>query len=513
MFVFHRLRNAFDHIPLRWRLALVSFGLLAVLLAALGVVISVEVERELLLNQANSLTSSAMVAIKPFTHGGANQYQASDPQQVAYTLVNELQGPDLASATYSTSGQLMYASPQHDFGPSPVTLSQSQIQSYLANPHPAPYLLVQGPYGERQLVVLLEIRYDPSQQVVELLQVNSPTEAIDAAVSQLRLLVGIGIAVALGLAAALTVPLMNTVLRPLVTMERTSRRIAEGDLSLRLRPPAADDEVGRLARSFNNMVAHLESAFNRQKRFVSDVSHELRTPITALNGGIEMLLLGADAGDPEASRRLLRGMYAETDRMRHLVEDLLTLTRVDEGHLDLRKQPIDMAQLLRDVGESGERLTRDHIITYDVRPDVPPVLGDPERLKQVLLNLLENAAKYTPPGGRITLAARPDGPNRVALDVRDTGSGIPADALPHVFERFYRADPSRTRNPNKAGGSGLGLAIAKSLIEAQGGAISIASTVGEGTTVTVHVPAAPPASAPARPQPAPTPTGEAKTPV
>src|SRR5258707_6883916 len=161
-----------------------------------------------------------------------------------------------------------------------------------------------------------------------LLQLSIPTTALDQAVSTTRLYLFLGLLVALGLAAALILPLINLALRPLVEMEKVSSRIAAGALELRLAEPPARDEIGRMARAFNDMVARLEAAFARQKRFVADVSHELRTPLTGLSGSLEMLLLGADDGDAAIARRLLSGMYTEVERMQRLVADLLALTHL-----------------------------------------------------------------------------------------------------------------------------------------------------------------------------------------
>jgi two-component system OmpR family sensor kinase len=288
----------------------------------------------------------------------------------------------------------------------------------------------------------------------------------------------------------LTISLIRAALRPLVEMERASQRIAQGALSLRLEEPPTNDEIGRLARSFNSMVAQLEQAFNQQKQFVADVSHELRTPLTALGGGLEMLLLGADRGDPEASRRLVRGMYAEVERMNRLTQDLLTLTRLDEGRAELALETVDPQSLLETACEQAEHLAQGQEISFAIAPATPRVRADADRLRQVLLNILDNAIKHTPATGAIRLSARPAGA-MVEIEARDTGAGIPAEALPYVFERFYRADPARARASQRSGGTGLGLAIAKGLIEAQGGTISVASEVGVGTTVTIRLPAAP----------------------
>lgn len=259
---------------------------------------------------------------------------------------------------------------------------------------------------------------------------------------------------------------------------------------MRINPPLTNDEIGRLAISFNSMVAQLEAAFRRQKQFVADASHELRTPLTALSGSLEMLLIGADQGDTEAARRLTHGMYAEVQRMHRLVEDLLVLTRLDEGKIVLREDSIQVDSVLQTVYDQAQHLARGQELRCQVDEGLPPVRADKDRLQQVLLNIVENALKFTPPDGKVELLAFRDEQNAIVIEVRDTGQGIPPEAVPHVFERFYRADPSRSRQPQHSGGSGLGLAIAKELIEAQGGAITITSVQGEGTTVAIRFPAA-----------------------
>jgi two-component system OmpR family sensor kinase len=235
------------------------------------------------------------------------------------------------------------------------------------------------------------------------------------------------------------------------------------------------------------MVAQLEAAFKNQKQFVADVSHELRTPLAALSGSLEMLLIGADRGDIEASRRLARNMYAEVQRMHRLVEDLLALTRLDEGKIILRKDTINVHTVIDKVYDQAQQLAHGQEIRKEIAPDTPLVCADSDRLQQVLLNVMDNALKFTPIDGQVEIMARKEGQTATIIEVRDTGKGIPAEALPHVFGRFYRADPARSRLPQRVSGNGLGLAIAKELIEAQGGAISIRSTPGQGTTVIIQL--------------------------
>ncbi|HEX6820263.1 MAG TPA: HAMP domain-containing sensor histidine kinase [Ktedonobacterales bacterium] len=508
-----RLLRLGARLPIRWRLALLTFGLLALLLAALGAIVSLSEERTLLANQANALRQDAALfagalhnSDLSFAHHGDSHPPSSTPLSGDQTalltaLANQLTGPNTRGVLYGPSGSLLVTgsdpvgSPPGDdrreFGPASVSLDDAIIQAAVRDtPAVDAYALAKDDNDQIQLVVMLPIEQISTQTTVAVLQISTPASPIISAVQTTRLVLGVGIAIALLIAAAVMFPLLSAGLRPLVAMERTSERIAAGALSLRLEEPPTHDEIGRFARSFNLMVAQLEAAFKRQKQFVADVSHELRTPLTSLGGGLEMLMLGANRGDAEAAHRLTRGMYREVERMQRLVEDLLTLTHLDEGRLIVHVESVAVGPLLAEVAEQAGRVAGDRRIEAQAPPDVPPVLADPDRLRQVILNLVDNAIKYTPDDGTIRLTAQASGARHVEIQVRDTGVGIPADALPHVFERFYRADASRARSQRGGGGSGLGLSIAKSMIEAQGGVISIASEPDAGTTVRLRFPRA-----------------------
>ena len=490
------VRRRLASLPLRWRLALASFALLAVLLGSIGVLVSVTATNALLANQSAAIHNEAKLALSgpggrfiSFVPPDATPPPAGDPTvEVALRapyLVSQLAGAETRAAVILPDGTLIAASQASSVAPAAVEIRSNQITQALTTAQSATsYQLINDQAGQRQLVVMLPLVQNG--HTVALLVLDTPTAPLDGSIATINLILIVGIVIALLIAAALMLPLVNTALRPLIAMERTTRQIADGALSLRLDEPATNDEIGRLARAFNSMVARLELAFSRQKRFVADVSHELRTPLTALGGGLEMLMLGADQGNPETSSRLIRGMYAETERMRRLVEDLLTLTRLDEGRAHIRIQRLDAGALLRDLGEQARALAKGQTVAVEVPEGLPSVAADPDRLRQVLLNLVDNALKFTPDGGSVTLSAAPDDAGAfVMLAVRDTGVGVAAEALPHVFERFYRADQARARTDSRSGGSGLGLAIARSLVEAQGGQIDIASTEGAGTTVRV----------------------------
>lgn len=270
------LREFGRRLPIRWRLALVSFGLLALLLSSLGVLISLTEEQTLLTNSANALHDEAQLAIAAGKgHALALVKPGVKPPLVgnppldfgtrAMSLVQQLVGASISASILSADGTVI-ASPNNLLVPSSVTLSTAAVSQVLTLPQNAnAYMLASDSTGQRQLVVLLPLVQ--GQNTVALLQLSTPTAPIDRSVTTTRLILALGILGALGLAAALTLPLVGAALRPLIVMERTSRRIADGELSLRLEVPPTSDEIGRLAASFNSMVARLEAAFARQKQF------------------------------------------------------------------------------------------------------------------------------------------------------------------------------------------------------------------------------------------------------
>ncbi|WP_298819850.1 ATP-binding protein [Chloroflexus sp.] len=228
-----------------------------------------------------------------------------------------------------------------------------------------------------------------------------------------------------------------------------------------------------------------EEAWSRQLRFIASASHELRAPLTLIRASAEVALRGAEDDD---QRALLRDVLSESDHMRRLVDDLLTLSRLDSGSLALQRQPVALADLLTDIQRQVALLGNEHGVQITLGPVRGTALADPDRLRQILLILLDNAIRYTPSGGAITITAEPVG-KQVRISVRDTGCGIAPEHLPRIFERFYRADQARNRSDNTTN-AGLGLSIAKGLVDAHGGAIGVESVVHVGTTVWFTLPAA-----------------------
>ncbi len=255
-----------------------------------------------------------------------------------------------------------------------------------------------------------------------------------------------------------------------------SRHVADGDYSFRVEERGAP-EVRSLARAFNGMAARLQTTDARRRDLLADVTHELRTPLTVVQGNLEGMLDGVYPAD-EAR---LKSILDETQVLSRLVDDLRTLALAESGALQLKREPVDLAVLIGETVTGFRSGAEAAGISLDARPgdDIPLLDLDPERIRQVLTNLLSNAMRYTPRGGKIEIRCRVDSTN-VTIEIADSGAGIPAEELPHVFERFYKSRDS--------GGMGLGLAIAKNLVEAHGGTITAESQPGRGTTVRINLP-------------------------
>jgi heavy metal sensor kinase len=322
-------------------------------------------------------------------------------------------------------------------------------------------------------------------RVVAVIQVARSEAEVEGALDQLRVLLQALVPLALLVAGSVGLFLAGRALDPIDRITRTAAAIGAEDLSRRLPSEVSrtPDEVGRLAATFNHMLDRLERAFQRQRQFTADASHELRTPLTLLMTQLDVAL--ARPRDAEEYRRTLVALREDAARMQRLVRALLVLARADAGQNPPPRQSIDLGELARQALEDLKALAdeRDIQLRLDAQPEVI-VCGDDARLTQLIVNLVENGIEHTPAGGSVTVrvAIEPNGDTAV-LQVRDTGSGIAQEHLPHVFERFYRADPARS-----TGGLGLGLSICLSIAEAHGGHIGVESRRGVGSTFTVTLP-------------------------
>jgi heavy metal sensor kinase len=322
-------------------------------------------------------------------------------------------------------------------------------------------------------------------KMVGLVQVGSSLEVVEEALDQLLLILLIAVPAALLVASTGGLFLANKALRPVDEITQIARQIGSGDLSQRIRIRRANDELGRLASTFNEMIAKLEESFRQVKRFTADASHELKTPLTILRGEVEVGLKRKRA--LKEYQRILVSNLEEVNRMSRIVEDLLTLSRADMGELTMEREEIELSSLAREVWEDLQIMAQEKGIQLKFTDDgFTMVEGDPLYLRQLILNLTENGLKYTPPGGKVELNVKGDRDHGlVSLFVSDTGVGIAKKDLKRVFDRFFRVDKARSR---ETGGTGLGLSICQWIAHAHEGQIGVQSKVGKGSTFTVTLP-------------------------
>ena len=317
------------------------------------------------------------------------------------------------------------------------------------------------------------------------LVVAVPASSLPSAWEELAPGFAVAAAIALLSGAVVAWWLSSSIAGPIRAVTAATQRIARGEPH-RAIPEAGVEEVAQLARGFNVMVGEVERSQQTLRDFVANASHELRTPLTAIQGFSQAVVDGVlDA--PEPTRDAAALIHRESERMRRLVEDLLLLSRIEARDRPLAQEPVDLAELLDMLEQRTELIARDRALTITL--DVPDRLlarGDAGQLEHLFGNLLDNAAKYADEGGKVTVRARQEGAGKVGVSVHNTGSVIPPDDLPHVFDRFYRVDKSRSR---AVAGSGLGLAIAHEVVARHGGQIRVASDPVSGTTFTVTLPA------------------------
>jgi heavy metal sensor kinase len=277
--------------------------------------------------------------------------------------------------------------------------------------------------------------------------------------------------------------LAGRALRPVEAITLAARRIAAGDLTQRLTVPSAPDEIGRLATTFNDMIARLEASFRQVRQFSADASHELRTPLTVMKGEAELALRRARSA--EDYKLVLESGLEEIDRMTQIVDELLFLSRADLGEVTIESLPVKLDALVEDVERQAIVLGRELGVEVTVGTVEPAVVqGDELRLRELLLNLVDNAVKYSHPGGKVEIMLICQRAT-VRLSVADQGIGIPSEDQARIFDRFYRSNAARAHAPK---GTGLGLSICKWIVEAHHGRIEVQSKVGEGSKFTVILP-------------------------
>lgn len=418
----------------------------------------------------------------------ADEYEATSTEAQHVELLQNPTAPDVVIRAYHADGSLLSGQGESDIAPAADPLAMIAAPSVspldpVARVAPALVdmragtgrLHVVSGEGGRWRVYVLPVGED-------YLVALSPLERLDASVQRFRWLVA-GLALA-GTTVTFVAGLLlaRRALQPVATLTATAQRIARSrQLDERVPVNASQDELGRLAATINAMLASLQQASDAQQRFVADASHELRAPLTIIQANLDLLERIPDLPAQERAE-IFGDASRETHRLSQIVADLLALARADAG-VSLRRRRVDLDRILLDAVADARHLARGQQLEIDALEPVV-INGDPDRLRQLLLALLDNAVKYTPAGGRIGVALVRDA-TRAHLTIADDGVGIPAVNLPHIFDRFYRADPARSRDP---GGTGLGLSIARWIVEQHDGDIAVTSEPGAGTHVTIQLP-------------------------
>jgi two-component system, OmpR family, sensor kinase len=459
-------------LPIRARLTIWYCAVLALTLLLTGTIVVLKVQADLRdgIDRALSLAASE---IKMGYHASE-----SDFREVADASLGGLPLAGFAAQLVTSTGTIVAETGVPPRAQARPIVDHRTIARALAG-RPVFTAASLGRTSYRVLVVAFRSNADPRA----LLVATSLARSARAIRNLLIALLAAG-AVGMVLAAASGWWLARRSLQPVARMTEEAGLIgAGGGLTERIQVPKAADELARLAQTLNAMLGRLQRAVTLQRRLVADVSHELRTPLTVMRSEIDVSLAsGTLSGD---ARIVLESTREEAERMTGIVENLLTLARIDEGELHLIRRPCDLREIAAATARELGPIAGQRGVTIRLNGSTAPVEADPERLEQVIRNLLDNAIRYSPRDGTVVVeVANHDG--QIELAVRDEGPGIDPPELEHVFERFYRGEPS---HPPARQGSGLGLAICQEIAEAHGGGMSATSAVGRGSTFRLRLPA------------------------
>ncbi|HBG45403.1 MAG TPA: two-component sensor histidine kinase [Deltaproteobacteria bacterium] len=321
--------------------------------------------------------------------------------------------------------------------------------------------------------------------LVAIVQVGSSLEGMDEILHSLAYILVSAILASVFVAGALGWFLAKKALKPVADITEAARRIEAENLNERIQITGPQDEIGRLASTINEMIERLEKSFKQISQFTADASHELKTPLTILKGEMEIAL--RSKSDPEYMKEVLSSGLEEIDRMSYIVRNLLDLAKMDVEKGATARERVDLDRVVQERIDQLRRRALDSAVQLDILENKPAVVnGDLVRIGQLVFNLIDNAIKYTPSGGRVELRLGEEA-GKAVLSVRDTGAGISAEDLPYIFDRFYRVDKART---STVGGAGLGLSICKEIAQAHGGTINVESVLGKGSVFTVRLPMA-----------------------
>ncbi|MGZ8381018.1 MAG: sensor histidine kinase [Nitrospira sp.] len=466
--------------PLRVRLTLWYGTALALVLIIFSVVLYAITARSLRDTVDESLEETAMTAVRSLEERG---FLPLINEEELLSQFPELTRIDKFFQIFSPSGTITIRSPnikQHE-----VPLSRTALDAAFAGQR----IFESAKYPKEPPLRLISVPIMYRGNLLYIVQVGTSMESVGETLQRFLVLLVVAIPIALAVSLAGGWFLAGRALRPVDKITLAAQRIAAGDLSQRLSMPAAQDEIGRLAATFNNMIGRLDTSFRQIRQFTSDASHELRTPLTVMKGETDLVLRRPRLLDDYKS--VLESNLEEIDRMTRIVDELLFLSRADMGEVRVESLPVAMESLVEDIHRQAKLLAQDRNIEVLLGTVMPVVVqGDDLRLRELLLNLVENAMKYSHPGGKVEISLLNDG-REARLSVTDQGIGIaPADHK-KIFQRFFRTDVARGHTKK---GTGLGLAICAWIAELHKGRVEVKSDLGQGSAFTVVLPLAHPSA-------------------
>ncbi|MGZ8406182.1 MAG: sensor histidine kinase [Nitrospira sp.] len=466
--------------PLRVRLTLWYGTALALVLIIFSVVLYAITARSLRDTVDESLEDTAMTAVRSLEERG---FLPLINEEELLSQFPELTRIDKFFQIFSPSGTITIRSPnikQHE-----VPLSRTALDAAFAGQR----IFESAKYPKEPPLRLISVPIMYRGNLLYIVQVGTSMESVGETLQRFLVLLVVAIPIALAVSLAGGWFLAGRALRPVDKITLAAQRIAAGDLSQRLSMPAAHDEIGRLAATFNNMIGRLDTSFRQIRQFTSDASHELRTPLTVMKGETDLVLRRPRLLDDYKS--VLESNLEEIDRMTRIVDELLFLSRADMGEVRVESLPVAMESLVEDIHRQAKLLAQDRNIEVLLGTVMPVVVqGDDLRLRELLLNLVENAMKYSHPGGKVEISLLNDG-REARLSVTDQGIGIaPADHK-KIFQRFFRTDVARGHTKK---GTGLGLAICAWIAELHKGRVEVKSDLGQGSAFTVVLPLAHPSA-------------------
>ena len=462
---------------IRMRLTAWHTGVLSIILVLFGTLVYFTIANALYERLDSGLASAADVIASSLTHEiqeNRNQAAGEAAFSTVLTALHQVTSRDCAIAVFQDNRLVTRKHGADGLDPFPVLPGRTPVgaRDYSSRA------------GSRILTTAVHIR--PAQREY-VLMLAEPETATIAELTRLRRAILLAIPLTLLLAAVGGWWMARKSLSPVMTMSQTVDGIDPSSLERRLQTPNAHDELGRLGATFNRLLDRLERAFDQQRQFMADAAHELRTPVSIAHTAAQFAL-GQPHRNETEYRDLLKTIEGQTRRLGRLVQDLFLLSRANAGPLPLRRELLYLDELVIEVANQAEVLAR----KKDIRVLVDglretPFRGDDELLRRLLMVLLDNAFQHTPPGSEVAIEFKP-GDSDCLIRVRDSGSGIPERDIPHIFERFYRADKSRLHDTTDCGGAGLGLSIGRTIAEVHGGSLHLLSTGPEGSTFQVTLP-------------------------